>query len=340
LAGQDGETRVFRFTAGALKDADSREFGVSYTENDASVTIAKPFFAVGLEVNRESAPTIVAKAGESISGLLSWTNALPTPIQDGAITVQLSGDALNASQVNATNGFYQSSTRTVRFDRDTSSGLALLGPGDTGNGSFTFTTKTGSALNALRNPVITLAVSVSGRRSGQNGATETVSSTIVRTVKIQSDLSFSMNALRTTGPFTNTGPWPPEADKESTYTIRLTAGNTVNTVANTEAKMTLPSYVRYTGQTSGGTVKYNEATREVVWSLGDVGPGAAREASFQVALLPSVSQKGTSPTLVSDAVLTGFDRFVQKQLSVTAFSVNTQTKTDPNYQYDAGVVKQ
>jgi hypothetical protein len=103
--------------------------------------------------------------------------------------------------------------------------------------------------------------------------------------------------------------------------------------------MKLPSYVRFTGggNTQGG-VTYNEATREVSWNLGDVAPGASREAAFQIALLPSVSQKGTSPTLVSDGTISGFDRFVQKQVNAAAPSIDTELKTDPAYQSSNGVV--
>ncbi len=339
LSGQDGEERVFRFTAGSLKSESSKDFGISYTANDTTVTIAKPFFTVALGLNRDDAPTIVAKAGEPIAGLLTWTNALPVAIQDGAISVALTGDALDAGSVDVTNGFYRSSDKTIRYDRDTVAGLASLKSGDTGNGSFTLMTKTGSAMNQLRNPSITLAVSVSGRRVGQNNVPESVSSTLTRTIKIQSDLSLAMRAVRTTGPFKNTGPWPAVADQETTYTVLLTAGNTVNTVANTVAKMKLPSYVRFTGggNTQGG-VTYNEATREVSWNLGDVAPGASREAAFQIALLPSVSQKGTSPTLVSDGTISGFDRFVQKQVDAAAPSIDTELKTDPAYQSSNGVV--
>lgn len=339
LAGQDGEERVFKFTAGSLTGASAKAFATTYTTNDASVFITKPFFAVALALNREEAPEIVVREGESIAGLLTWTNALPTPIADGAISVALSGDALDTSKVDTTYGFYQSAKKTIEFNRDTASGLASLNPGDTGNGSFVLMTKTGEAMRSLRNPSITLAVSIAARRVGENKVPETITSTITRTIKIQSDISLAMRAVRTVGPFKNTGPWPPVADTESTYTLMLTAGNTVNTVANTVAKMKLPSYVRFTGAVSPqGAVIYNEATREVTWTVGDMPPGATREAAFQVALLPSVSQKGTSPALVSDATLSGIDRFVKKQVSATAAAVDTELKSDPAYQTANGVI--
>lgn len=327
LSGQDGEERVFTFLAGALRSESSRDFASPYTEKSAPVTIARPFFAVDLSLDGSSEQTVVAEEGTQVTGFVKWTNALSSAIRDGTITIALSGDALDAGTVVATNGFYRSSDKTIRFDRDTTQGLALLNPGDTGNGSFSFSPKEGSAMRSLRNPSITLTVSVSGRRAGENNVAESVSSTLTRTIRIQSALSLKVEAKRTSGPYANTGPLPPKVDSESTYTIMLSAGNTVNSVANTVATMTLPSYVRYvTGETG---VAYDESTRQVTWGLGELAPAAERSAAFQVALLPSASQQGTSPILVSGSVLSGFDRFVKQDIEASAPAVTTAASDAP-----------
>lgn len=341
LSGQEGEERVFRFTAGSLKAEGSRSFAVAYTEKETTIAIAKPFLTVGLALDRSEEATIIAKAGQDIIAQLAWENALQSVVQDAKIEVKLSGDALDASDVEATNGFYRSSDRTVLFDKDSAAGLASLDPGEFGNGSFSFHTKSGSAMSALRNPSITLDVSISGRRIGESRVPEQVSSTLKRVVKFQTDLTLFMRTMRTTGAFTNTGPWPPKVDQETTYTIELAAENTVNGVGGAKASMTLPSYVRFTGQVSpAGSVTYNESTREVSWAIGDFAAGTTKKASFQVALLPSVSQKGTSPALVGDAVLRGFDRFVQKDAESRANSVDIQAFDDPAYNGSLGVVEQ
>ncbi len=324
LLGQDGDERVFRFEGGALKSA--------------TVFIAKPFFAVDLSLNSDDAPIIVSSEGGEVVGFLAWTNALSSAIRDGSISVALSGDALDPESVSATNGFYRSSDRTIVFDRESADGLALLNPGDTGNGSFSFRVKSGNALTSLRNPSITLTVSVAGRRVGEGNVSENVSSTLTRTIKIQSGPTLSMESVRTKGPYANTGPWPPKVDTESTYTIQLSSKNTVNSLGNTAATMTLPSYVRYVAGETG--VAYNESTRQVTWTVGDLAAGGTKTAAFQVALLPSLSQKGTSPVLVSEARLSGFDRFVQKNAETSAPSVSTDTKTDPANGSDKGRVIQ
>ena len=338
LSGVQGDERVFSFTVGTLSGTSTTAFAVPYATHQSAVRIAEPFIAVNLTLNQETGATYIGKAGEQIQGLLSWRNALSVPILEGAIAVAIIGNAIPNSGVDAVGGFYRSADRTILFNPETAVELMRLEPGETGSGVFTLVPLAPEAMKALRNPSVTLALSVTGRRVGEGNVTETVTSTMTRTIKIQSDLTLGTEALRSIGPFTNTGPWPPVADTESTYTIKLMAGNTVNAVANGTVKMTLPTYVRYTGKTSGGTFSYNETSREVSWNIGDFPAGSSREAYFQVALLPSTSQKGTTPVLVSNTSIAGFDRFVQKQVGETAPDTNTQTITDPAYDINKGQV--
>lgn len=336
VSGQDGDERVFRFTSGALPSADARNFSVSYSVADAIVRIAKPFLTVGLSLNREDTPTIVVRPDESVDGSLSWNNALATPIENARISVTVAGDAFDTGSAVATGGFFRSADRTFVFDSESNPALARLQPGDTGNATFQYRLKSGDALAALRNPSMTVTVSVSGRRIVSGQVAQDVTSTITRTVKVASALSLSSRIVRTTGAFSNTGPWPPQADTETTYTVELSAANSVNSVANSKAVMKLPSYVRFV---TGTGFTFNEATREVTWNVGDLGAGMKKDGSFQIAFLPSASQKGTSPVLVMEQKFTGYDRFVQQELSASAPSLTTQTTSDPGYQIQYGSVQ-
>jgi len=346
LTGPSGEERTFRFTAGTKKQGTTAALSVAYVFREITIALAEPFLAADILVNGDASETVVARAGVPIQALLSWTNTLPVPVLDGEITVALTGSALDTNGVTAGSGFYRSIDATVLFDRDTDPGLRRLEPGDRGNGSLTFKTKTGDAFTSLRNPAITLTVSIAGRRVGETQVPEQVSSTITRTVQIATDVALSLSAVRTTGPFENMGPWPPKADAETTYTVMLGLRNTVNGVADGIVSMTLPSYVRFMGLTSpaDGSVSYNSATRQVRWSVGEVVAGtgygsAERTAAFQIGLTPSVSQKGTSPVLVQGARFSGFDRFTQRSVESAAPSITTETTSDPAYQDNAGEVQ-
>ncbi len=340
LSGISGEERVFQFSVGSLRASDATEFGVAYASKDANVAITRSFLAVGMSINRGEGDTVVIDSGDVHNVLVSWENTLATPVSDGQISIELSGDALDAGSVKATGGFYRSSDRTVLFSGSSMSSLANLAPGASGSGNFTFSTKTGNAMSSLRNPIITLTASVSGRRTGEGRVPETVTSTLTRTLKVATDLTIAPRAVRSIGPFDNTGPWPPVADQKTTYSVLLTARNTVNSVASAQVKTTLPPYVRFTGQSNpAGAVSFNESTREVIWTIGELAAGGSKDASFQIEFLPSTSQKGTSPALTGEFQITGFDRFVQQEVTHTHNALSTQTNSDPAYSADKGVVK-
>lgn len=341
LSGQQNDERVFRFSAGTPKGGGSQSLAVTYTTQESSIMITRPFLGVTLSLNRETGDEVIARAGTQVQGIVTWTNTLPTTVLDGQISIQVSGDAVDTANIKAANGFYRSSDRTIVFNRDTVSGLRELQPGANGTGSFTVPMKTGSAMNALRNPTITFTTSVAGKRVGESGVPETVTATLSKTVKVSTDLTLQTRAVRTIGPFTNTGPWPAQADRETTYTILMTASNTVNSVGGARVTAVLPSYVTFTGKVSpaDGSVTYNASTREVSWAIGDMPAGTTgRTAAFQVALLPSTSQRGTSPVLVFPQTISGTDRFIQKEVTGSASDLDIKTTTDPGYVGDFGTV--
>jgi hypothetical protein len=341
LTGQDNDERVFRFTVGSVESLDARALSVVYTTKETEVQITKPFLAVSMLLNRaQSEPTIV-QAGAPIQALLSWTNTLPTAVLDGEITVRIQGTAFDPESVSTANGFFRSSDASIVFSAEQDIGLKNLKSGDQGNGSFTFSTKTGSAMNALRNPTIILTTSIKGRRVTESSVPENISATITRTIQVASDLTVTARGVYSVGPFLNTGPWPPKVDQKTTYTIVLSAGNTVNSVAGAKAVMTIPSSVAFTGATSPADAKitYNATTREITWDIRDIPAGTVkREAAFQVELLPSLSQEGKSPVLVNSLSVSGFDRFIGRDLLYTGDMVTTKIDTDPAYQVTNGNV--
>lgn len=346
LTGENNDERVFRFTGGIRRDEQTSVLAISYSTAIASVTLAKPFLLASLSLNRDTSSAPVIEAGAAVQGIVSWVNTLATPVLDGQVTVKLSGAALDTSSVSAYGGFYRSSDTSIIYSRETDSGLGNLAPGATGNGTFNFRTKPATTLAGMKNPTITATISVAGRRVGESNVPENISSSVTRTIKVGTDLSLLAKSLYSTGAFNNTGPWPPVADQETTYTIDLALTNTVNSVADGVVSGVLPSYVRYVGATSpsDGSITYNAATRTVTWRAGEVAAGtgfgsSARSAAFQVALLPSVSQRGTSPILMSSIRVTGTDRFTQKALSLTRPDITTQTVSDPGYVQGKGEVR-
>lgn len=340
LVGDDTSDRVFRFKAGTK--GDNGTLALVYASGQAQIAIRKPFLDTRLTVNGSTDANYVVSAGKQVTVGLSWANTLASTLTDAQIEVQVTGGGVDTKSINAQTGFFRSADSTVIFAPDTTPGLSRVEPGDAGVGSFTFMTKPATALKSVRDPSITITVKVTGRTNDGTNGPKQVTATMVRTVQLATDLALKAQSVRTVGGIKNTGPWPPVPDKETTYTVLFTFSNTVNAVAGASVTAKLPSYVRYTGTTvpSDGSVTYDAVTRTVTWAAGDVpaqGTGA-KQAAFQVALLPSLSQRGTSPILVTQISYAGTDRVTKRAVEGTTYEVTTEATADPQYQSSFGQV--
>ena len=321
LVGQEGDQRVFRFTAGTANPDGTSSLGVSYAEGDGLVTVTHPFLNVALAVAQDNDDPVLANPGDSLNTSVTWQNTLNDTLSNASIQVKISGNALAAGSIQGGTGFYSSTDGTVTFSSQTNPALAMLAPGDTGAGAFSFGVKPTAQLVGVQDPTITLTVSVAGTDNGSgNGTPQTLTSTLTRTIKVGTQVALTSELDRTGGMITNPGPVPPVPGTKTTYTVKWTAKNPLNSVGGAKVTATLPSYVTFTGtlDPANSGITYNDATRTVTWDVGDLNPGATSAAAFQVAVLPSASQSGTSPIVVSAASFAGTDRFTQQAVSAEA----------------------
>jgi hypothetical protein len=342
LAGTDNNQQDFQFIVGTLKDSTSNTLNVAYASADSKLTIQKPFLQTSLSLNNQTTDPTTISAGQQVAGTVSWTNTLADPITNAQIVVKLSGAALDPTTVHVTNGFYSSSANSIVFNGQTEASLSNLSPGDTGNGSFFFGTKSVKALAGATNPTVQLAVSVSGR---VNGASQVLTNTLTKHVQLSSSVGLTSKILHSIGPFQNTGPWPPKVGNTTTYTVQFAIVNTVNPVAGAVVTAILPPYVTYVGQVNpaDGSITYDSNTHKVTWKAGAIAAGigissAADTASFQISYTPSITQVNLSPVLVESQELIATDRTTQTSIDTTAAALTTEAQSDPGYQSTFGNV--
>ena len=342
VTGENQDDRIFKFNGGTVTSPSATTLATSYSAKEVGIKVTKPFLSTSLTINHDSSETPTITPGTTVIGTVTWLNNLASQVTNGEVHIQLTGEALDPASVQAGNGFYRSSDSTILYTYQTSPSLGNLAPGASGQGTFTFSTKKPALLASLRSPAITMKVSISGQRVNENNVPEQVTSTLTRVVRIGTNLNLTSRAVRTIGGISNTGPWPPVENQETTYTIQYTLNNNLSSVGGTKVTASLPSYVRYTGKVSpnDGTLTYDESNRTVTWNIGDVDAGGtAKTMSFQVGLTPSISQSGTYPVLVGAQSVTGTDRFTQKPIQGTVGEITTQTTSDPAYTDAKGKVK-
>lgn len=326
LDGQDNEERVFRFLSGSVDDATDAHIRVPYLSVPHALTIKRPFVGATMAINGDAGKIVSVSAGATVQGRITWTNNLDVAIGDLEIVAQISGAGLDKASVTPSRGFYRSLDSTIIWSKDEDSTFASIAPGAQGTVEFTFSPKASAGVN----PQIDIAVSVKAKRPSTGNVPEEITSAFSRTVKVGSALSLSALPRHFTGPIANSGPMPPKVDQETTYTIVLTAKNPSNTISNAKVTASLPSYVAFKGGVvpSSASVVYDERTRSLVWTIGELKAGAgyslpAQTATFKVGLTPSLSQVNSRPILMSNATLSGDDRFTGAKATITAENPTT-----------------
>ncbi len=334
IIGENEEARVFRFDGG-VGSSNDRTIPTLFAGFKQEVSIKKPFIGLSIEIAGKNSQEVTVPRSAPVNVEISYINNLTTPVNDAVITLNLSGLALNKNGIITDRGFYQSLNNTVTWNKETLPTLSELAPGEGGTVSVTITPKQGGG---IQNPEIVMKGSVSGKRTEESGVPTEIIASVDRRIKFESDMSLSARSSYYSSAIKNTGLIPPKSEKETTYSITLSISNGSNDVTDTIVVTTLPSYVRYIGETypSSEDVSYDEAKREVKWRAGVVRAGSiqsAKQMSFKVGFTPSTSQIGATPALTGGFTLSGQDRFTNTSVNLQQGAVTI--KTD-DLQFKAG----
>ncbi len=339
LSGQNNEERVFKWSAGT---AD-----VVFANIPKSITLIRPFLALDISIDGDFEIDLVRQGANQINGRLTYTNNTGAAISDAEITLKLDGEALEDSSVIVPGGFFNSSDNTITWNKTTNSELfSEIAINKTDTLTFNFKTKPLATRQAVyKNPEIILNATIKGRRLSEDEVPEDIEVQAAKRIKIVSDVVLSALTSYKSEPFANSGPIPPQVEKETTYTLTLNLTNSSNSIERGKFKATLPPYVRWNNNFSPSSekVSFEPISRTVEWELGDIREHAgfidpARIVAIQLALTPSASQLGESPALLLNPMFTGFDTFTQTEIELAIDKPTTDLGrgADP----DAGKVVQ
>src|SRR3989338_8096145 len=324
LSGEQGDDRVFHFTAGTRKDttATSTAIETSLADNIFTVSISKPCLGLALSVAGATGPNIVVSPGANVSVAIDWQNNLPTAITDAVIVAKLSGFPIDGTTVHTPDGFYRSNDDVVIWDKTTSGGaLATLLPGAHGKVGFSFQMPKSDALKNIINPSLEISINAAGKRIGETIVPQNLQATAKQRISLASDIALTAQGLYYANPFGSVGPMPPKAGTETTYAIVLTVTNTTNKITDAKVTAHFPPYVRYVGICSPRTecdpdtkkLTFNQEDGTLTWNMGDIEPGvglngtAPRQTAIAIGFMPSTSQIGQEPVLLQDIKLIGID---------------------------------
>ncbi len=334
LSGENLDSRVFGFIIGTASSKDNKVIATPFATIKEEVSIKKSFVGVSLEINGSNEENISVKSGKPIMVDIKYINNLLVPVSDVEISLKVDGAALDKTSVSAEKGFYRSVDNTVIWNKSTYKTLSSIPPGESGNVSLTLSPLSMSkGIASIRNPEIKFSVSVKGKRVEGERLPQEVVDSIVRSIKIQSDVTLASRLLYYSGPFKNKGPMPPRAEKETTYNVILSLTNGSNDLSDGLVTIPLPPYVRFIKSEAGETLNFEEGSGLVTWNIGSIKArtgfdSSPKEAVFQIAFTPSVSQIGDSPILLNDISFSGYDRFTLSGVSLLRKGLDTSLTSD------------
>ncbi len=334
LKGFEGEDRIFRVSSGVESGTDKTRIGLVYNALTHTVALSKSFLGVTASINGSPLDEVPLPTNTESNVTINYTNTLDTRVSDAQITVVLGGNSFDQNSVSTQDGFFNSTTSTITFDKSTIGALAMLEPGQSGELEFSVTPRDAwSGTSLIQNPVISFSVNVSGKQSGFGGVTE-VTNVLHKSVKFGTLFQLATETLYSAGPFQNTGGIPPHVGVETTYTIVWNIKNTANIASGVEVHATLPSYVTFKNRIYPATagLTYDPTSRTLSWKVGKVNAGAGfispdTSVAFQIGFIPSISQINMTPNLIVGTEANGIDTFTNKPLHVTKGN-STTTPTD------------
>jgi hypothetical protein len=337
LEGQDDESRVFRFTAGAARLGNDKVIGTEYISGSQEVSIKKAFMTVGISLDGDSNnEDAVSTFNNPVRVDISYFNNLQTAVLGAEIRVKISGSAYDKNSVRSDDGLFNSINDEVVWNSINTPDLNTIEAGGSGKVSFSVTPRDLSNLKKfISNPNLKFVVSVKAKRNSETNVPESLVATTARQTKISSNISLGGQIVRSTGAFANTGFIPPKANQQTTYTVVWTIDNTANSASNVQVESSLPSYVKWVGKTEPSTedISYDGSNGKVTWNAGGVstytaGTNKRKQVSFQIALTPSLTQVGSIPTLINQTTLTAQDDFTGETLKSNLGTLNTRFSTD------------
>ncbi len=343
LEGQNNDEKFFNFSTGLENDTTGVP-EVIFSTKGTTVTLARPFLELDLAIDKDNSDTIIVEAERNQSGTVSFKNNTNFPLRNVSIVLTINGAALSEDNVQVSEGFYQSLTNTITWDSSTSNKLALIPVGSSGTVGFAFSGLGLSAESFISNPELSINVQVKGNRNPENQVPQLIENSIVKKVRFNTQFAIDTRSEYYSSIFANTGPIPPKVEQKTTYTAIVQLLNTANPVTNGIVTMRIPNYVQYEKAFTPSTenVSFDPVTRLLSWNVGTVAPktgyvsNTPRTLAFQVSIVPSISQAGTSADLVDNIEFNGTDSYTQSEVSYMAKAITTDIFDAKGF-YDSSV---
>lgn len=335
VMGQTGDSK--RMVARLGKEQGDGQFQTLVETNKVTQVLAPP---LSLSFTTGDASTVV-KPGQSISFQLNYRNEGSFGLRDLVATIKLDDTILDISELNAPKGSrYAADTHQLVLKAAEVPSLRSLEPGQSGEVSFSAPVRRDLAARSLREVSLRVTASLDSPDLPHAVNTESLIAHKEIALKVQTEASGSINGYFYDDNHPNSGPIPPQIGAETTYTLYLATGSSLNSLGDGRFVVNFPTLVRFLGVVAGdaAAATFNERTGEFVWKTGTVTPGTTKTLALRIGVTPPPNTAGKEIEIMNRAEFSAKDTFTGVDLSVSLPKKTTILSEDTRLPREGGVV--
>ncbi len=275
------------------------------------------------------------KLGDTVSYKLDYENRGRIGLNNVVITVNIDSLFVDYARVQATNAIITDHTLTWKAASLPS--LSTLSPNESGQVTFNIPTKTTLGTN-LKNQGITVSANIiSDEINVPTKASQLVSKLVsIPELAIQGDLV--------------SGAVPMQVGQTTTFAVTFLLSNLSNDLADTVviASMPLPSSAWnniIVPESEASRLSFDPNSGKIMWRIGGLSAFTGKfspvlQATFQLAVTPSESDRGNIMTLLSDIQVSATDTYINQSVqSKPITSVNVNSLGDDSFQNTGATVQ-
>lgn len=335
LAGHAGDALI----AAAVGRSDVRGAFVSLQQSEARSIVLAGDLLLRLIVNGSATDGAVDPA-TPLRVTLAYENTSGEALKDVALTLSTES-FVNGKRQTGTNGLInwaslediqrsasstKGQTQTLKLTSAQVPSFSSL-PAEA-KGSFDWILPIRNAPTGTKEAVIQIAGQARIERVGTSGgAREVRVNSLTLPYKTDADVRVEARYSTEEGAPLGFGPLPPEVGKTTGYRIEWHLTKKVHELGAIVVKAELPAIAVWTKtiQAERGTLAYDEASREVRWTIPVLGLDAvSTSASFDLQVTPERADSGRFAPLVGETTFEALD----KQLNTQVFRVKPALTTD------------
>lgn len=333
LSGSEGDNRI---VSAKLKRKIGDQY-IDYQKISAATVISNPI--LGIEVLANNSSDYTASLGDKLNYRIKYRNNSNFDLSGMNLEVRLEGDMFELSKLDTRGGFFDSTSKVIRWDFGANPDFANLSANAKGQIDFDIAIKSIFPSTSVTSRDRFVKVTAKLNAPNVNGEFErdetSVSASLI--TRIWAQPTFNQSVYYNDSDFGSSGPLPLVAGEETLLTVHWQLANPGNETENVKIIAKLPLGVEWTNMVKTIDDKpaplFNPDTSEVTWLLSKLPYGTGSytpkyETSFQIKVKPNDSQKGNTISILENVQFTGTDSFTKQGIIINGNNLSSDELAD------------